>query len=135
MTCPEATGTCTITPDGACTVPKTEGVFDPITGVIIGNFEDTFTVTWNAAPGDTDTINVLYRQREDLTFYPREFYTRSDGGFTSQPVSAGEIVLAMRPESATEYGEWQVFQFATTDNIIPSYNFSLTDNSQYIGIL
>jgi len=73
MPCPEATGGCTVTPDGACIAPKTSASLPALENVFIQGAADSLTVTWDTGIAyATYSVTVLLRPTEGVahTLWP-----------------------------------------------------------------
>lgn len=64
-------------------------------------------MTWDIVSHPTESVSILYRL-EDGTFYYSNSATRDSGTIDSDTLPAGGVYKVwLRPETATEVGEWQ----------------------------
>ncbi len=127
---------CTVVPDGACIAPKEYNAsIAPLTDVVIANIGTTLSMSW-----DTTTsypIQSVKAHVQSLTSgrgeFPRVVVARDVGeviNFTGISMNT-KYTITMRPETDTEYGDWQQFEYLTYE---PSLNFSLEGNTQYLPL-
>lgn len=112
MTCPTATGACTLAQDGACTVPKEHGVIAPLSNVFIQGLDNGFTVAWDTAINPNETVTMLYKKDGSGTSYESIIQVDRDDGLIETPLTLdfqGVYFIWLRPENDTEFGEWQLY--------------------------
>ncbi len=137
MPCPQATGGCTVIPDGACLAPKTQTV---ISGLSI------VSLTWNGNGVDIVFNNDVSFPDQEVHCYARKDREKigertiaaRDLGVISTPTGftlGDEIQIFLRPETSTEFGEWQLITYTENVSIYPTLNFSKLENSQYLGAI
>jgi len=118
MPCQEATGSCSITPDGDCIEPKEYNPsLTPLTDVYISGTDTSFTIEWNVAVSrPTQAVKLRYRIDSSVDLGVRTEVDRDDGTLTvDSGLTTGVLYLLwLRPETDTEYGDWQQF-IAITD--------------------
>ena len=115
MTCPEATGACSITHDGLCTELK---VLDPsltLEDIFLQGTADGLTLSWYDGVSSTDTVTYLLRTRDGEELSSRVVVDFDDGYFTATGLD-GETLYSLwvRREDTDSFGDWEMLTALTS---------------------
>ena len=135
MTCPAATGPCTVAADGACAVPKDTEALTALENLTIISNSTSFTITWDTPISYPDqTVRILYRDEGGSVYKPMVTAPRDDGTITTaNDLTEGARYTGwIRAEAEGVYGPW--FN-ATAILARTELDFSAPSNSFYIGVI
>lgn len=135
MPCPDATGVCSVPADGACTVPKTEGVIPPLIITQLIKNVTSATIQWDTTTSYPDQVVRCFDKLVDGGSYEdRVFVSRDSGEFTTRDIYPGlsDIFISLRPETDTEYGTDQIFKTNLGDQSVTHLGILVTYNGQEV---
>ena len=109
MTCPAATGACSIAPDAGCLPLKTYASLPQFTGVTAQGYADHFTISWDTPVSYPDYSVVMFiRPRKGGPTMARQYEARDTGTMTSHLglINSDFYELWGRVETADHFGDW-----------------------------
>jgi hypothetical protein len=83
------------------------------------------------------TVTCWARKDREKLPYVRTSVSRDTGTIaTPTGFTEGDVIeIFLRPETATEVGDWQIITYTENVTIYPSLDFRKLENSQYIGAI
>ena len=116
MTCPVATGACSVTHDGFCTEPKILDSSLVLEDLFLQGTDDGLILSWYDGVSSTDMVTYLLRTDEgEDELSSRVVVDFNDGYFTATGLEKDTLYrLWARREDADSFGGWEMFMALTS---------------------